>query len=169
MDQKIKAVVVAGFCLGPGLGDAEVGDIVELTPYQYRQECEELGRVRPMPADETEVNAAALAQAHQDLLQKIATAASMLSLEQLLSEDPEIAAAYEKRMAELEEEAGTEEADRIKAAMAVATSEADAVALIAAAQTISGLSILAGEIPAEEVALHDAITARLSELDSAKG
>jgi hypothetical protein len=168
MDARIRAIVVSDFCRGPGLGDVTEGETIEMTPYEYQTELG-IGRIKPVPPDETEINAAALAQAHQELLQKITTAASVLSLEQLLSEDPEIAAAYEKRMAELEEVAGKEEADQIKAAMATAASEEDAVVLVHAAQTIVALNLLADEIPADEVALHSAISERLAELESAKG
>ena len=163
MEEKIKAIVVSGFCRGPILGDTTIGETIDMSPYEYGVEFS-IGRVKPVPPDNSDTTAAALAQAHQDLLGKIATAGSVLALEQLLSEDPGIAAAYEKRMAELEEEAGHAEADRIKEAMSTAASEADAVALISAAQTVVGLNLLFAEIPAEETALHEAIAHRLAEL-----
>ncbi len=46
--------------------------------------------------------AAAAVQAKAELLEKIAAAESVEALEELLSEDPEIVAAYEKRMLDLE-------------------------------------------------------------------
>lgn len=46
--------------------------------------------------------AAATAQAKAELLEKIAAAPSVEALEELLSEDPEIVAAYEQRMQELD-------------------------------------------------------------------
>ena len=103
MDVTVKCKVLSGFCLGPGQ-DLKPGDIVELTPYQARIECDEIGRAERVPAEPDDATkAAALAQAHAELLQQIAAAPSVEDLEKLLTEDPEIAAAYEKRMTELEE------------------------------------------------------------------
>jgi hypothetical protein len=46
--------------------------------------------------------AAALEQAKAELLERIAAAADIVELDDLLSEDPDIIAAYEQRLAELE-------------------------------------------------------------------
>ena len=163
--QKKEAMVVSGFCLGPGQGDAMPGQTVQLDPFTYRTELD-LGRIKEIPAqtDQGAVQAAAIAQAHQELLQKIATADSVLALEQLLSEDPEIAGAYEKRLTELEDAAAQAEAVNIKAAIASASSEAVACAVVENAQTIGALLILKEEVPADEAALQQAIEKRLSEL-----
>ena len=101
--QLIKAIVISGFSLGPEKGDVFEGDKVELDPYTYRIE-EQRGRVKPAPVDvDSNSAAAALAQARQELLEQISQAATVEELEKLLSEDPEIAAAYEKRLVELDE------------------------------------------------------------------
>ena len=99
MEEKIKGMVVIGFCLGVGLGDVFPGDIVELSPYQFRLECDELGRVNPMHAE----SAPSADDAREGLIKQINEAPDHESLELLLSEDPDIAAAYEKRLAELDE------------------------------------------------------------------
>ena len=163
--QKKEAMVVSGFCLGPGLGDAIPGQTVQLDPYTYGIEID-LGRVKEIPVatDPASIQAAAAAQAHQALLQKISVADSVLALEQLLSEDPEISAAYEKRLTELEDAAAHAEAQNIKAEIASASSEADACKLLEGAQTVSALLILKEEIPADEAELHAAIEKRLAEL-----
>lgn len=99
-----KALVVAGFCLGPDRGDVFPGDEIELDAYTYRLELDR-GRIRAVPEtpeDNSAVTAAALAQAHRELIEKITQAPDVSALEGLLSEDPEIIAAYEKRMVELE-------------------------------------------------------------------
>lgn len=97
--QTITAIVVTGFCLGPGKGDVFTGDRIELDPYTYRVE-KQRGRIKDVPAE----NIDAVAQSRAELIAKIALAASVEELEQLLSEDPEIVAAYEKRLEELEEQ-----------------------------------------------------------------
>lgn len=97
---KIPAIVVSGFCLGPGKGDVFKGQRIELDPYTYGVELQR-GRVKPVPVDNSAVTAEALAQARTELIAKIAQAQTVEDLEQLLSEDPEIVAAYEKRLEEL--------------------------------------------------------------------
>ena len=56
------------------------------------------------PQDDPEGTAEVLAKAKLELLEQIAQAPSLEQLEMLLSEDPEIVAAYETRLAELEKE-----------------------------------------------------------------
>ncbi|MGD0587018.1 MAG: hypothetical protein ABSA86_14825, partial [Oryzomonas sp.] len=89
--QKIKALCVYGFCLGPGQGDALPGDVIELSPAVYGIELD-LGRIKDLPPDNSAIQAQAMAEARQELLEKIALAPDVQALEQLLSEDPEVAA-----------------------------------------------------------------------------
>lgn len=97
---KIPAIVVSGFSLGPGKGDVFKGDAIELDPYTYRVELER-GRIKLVPVDNSAVTAEALVQARAELIEKISQALTVEDLEKLLSEDPEIVAAYEKRLEEL--------------------------------------------------------------------
>lgn len=56
------------------------------------------------PADITpEIVADVLQQAKEELLEKISQAESIQELDQLISEDPEVIAAYEARLLEIEE------------------------------------------------------------------
>jgi hypothetical protein len=48
--------------------------------------------------------AAALGQAKTELLEKLAAAVDIAALDELLSEDPDVVAAYETRLSELEED-----------------------------------------------------------------
>ena len=98
----MKALVVDGFCAGGELGDVVPGQEIDLSYGQYQQELY-LGRIEEPPLDDSAAKAAALAQAHAELLQQIAAAPDHAALEALLSEDPEIVAAYDKRLAELDE------------------------------------------------------------------
>ena len=94
---KTKVMVIGGFCLGPGLGDAMPGDLVELELPRYIEESN-IGRVRDLfPGELPPVD-----DPRADLLAQIAAAPDHESLELLLSEDPDIAAAYEARLVELD-------------------------------------------------------------------
>lgn len=94
---KTKVMVIGGFCLGPLLGDAMPGEIIELDTARYIEESN-IGRIRDLLPEEIVPEN----DPRADLLAQIAAAPDHDTLEQLLSEDPEIASAYEKRLAELE-------------------------------------------------------------------
>jgi len=58
-------------------------------------------RFTPVAEPGPEIMAAALAQAKTELLERIEAADTIADLDALLSEDPDVVAAYEKRLAEL--------------------------------------------------------------------
>jgi len=143
-----KAIVVTGFCLGPGRGDVFEGEKIELDPFTYRIELQR-GRIKPVPPGESELKVQALAEARQDLLDKIAQAPTMPALEALLTEDPEIVAAYEKRLSELEE----------------TNPRAALLEKIRAAVTTEELAPIEAEIPEDDAELLAAYDARELELE----
>jgi hypothetical protein len=101
---KVLTVKIIAPTLIKGVG-VEIGDILELDVADARllianNKAEKF--TPPTPAGLTpEDIAAVVTQAKVELLEKIAKAADHAELETLLSEDPEIVAAYEKRVLEL--------------------------------------------------------------------
>lgn len=160
-----KFLIVRGFGLGPGLGDATPGQERDDIPSHLVNRLTAQAKIRELaaPADET-AKAAALAQAHAELIEQIRNAASATELEKLLSEDPEIVAAYERRSAELEEEEGRQEAAQIMKGLEASQNEEGAIALLSAAKSAVALDLLKEEISTQETGLHAAIDGRLAEL-----
>lgn len=86
-----------------GVG-ASPGEIIELDAADGQLLIANSKAERYTPPGPTpEELAAAAAKAKTELLEQIAASASHDELEELLSEDPDIVAAYEKRLVELDE------------------------------------------------------------------
>jgi len=95
--------------------------------------------------------AAVAAQSRAELIAKIAAAKSVQELEELLSEDPEIVAAYEKRLVEIE---GLEAAD---------TAKAELLGKIASAETIDAVNAFL-PLVGDDVEILEALHKRSAEL-----
>ena len=97
--------ILRGFCIGPGIGDAIPGENRDDIPPGLIVRLLSQGKIRALPSgNAADVLAQALAQSRAELLQQIAAAQSVEELEKLLTEDPEIAEAYEQRLSTLEDQ-----------------------------------------------------------------
>jgi len=91
----VKHIILRGFSLGPNLGDTIPGEERSDIPDHLVQRLTSQGKIKSVESG-TDLT-------RETLLEQIALAPDLETLERLLSEDPEIVTAYEKRVSELEE------------------------------------------------------------------
>lgn len=100
----IAPTLIKGVPVNPGTPDEPTIMELDAADAQILISNSKAERHTPAAVVSSDNMAAALEQAKVGLLEKISAADDIVALDELLSEDPDVVAAYEKRLSELEED-----------------------------------------------------------------